>query len=469
MSCAVLVVEDEVTLAKNILLFLERHGYQVRTAQSAEQALGELESFRPEAVILDFNLPGMDGLQFLRQLLRVDPQIKIIMTTGHGSEQIAVDAMKAGAYDYFTKPLSLEKLTLVLDKAVADKKRDNMLSYYHNREAGDSGLAKLIGSSPEMRAVKDLIQQLLATETVLADSQSPAVLITGETGTGKELVARALHFDGARRKKPFVEVNCSCIPAQLLEAELFGYERGAFTDARERKLGLIESAEGGTLFLDEIGDMGVGLQGKLLRFLEDKTVRRLGSVRDQKANGRIVVATNRELEQLVSEGKFRSDLFYRLHTIHIQLPPLRARHGDILVLAWHFLQMHALRYGKRNLKFTDSAVALLESHSWSGNVRELINLIEQSVILARGEWIEPAQLILSKPIFASGKAEPIGAVEPGGTPAQEAISLDEVERQTLLKALEQTSWNVTKAAKLLNVSRDTMRYRINKFQLKSPP
>jgi len=468
MSYAVLVVEDEATLAKNISLFLQRHGLDVRSVESAEQALAEMESFRPEAVVLDFNLPGMDGLQFLRHLLGVDPRVKIVMTTGHGSEQIAVQAMKAGAYDYLTKPLALEKLKLVLDKAVGEEKRDSVLSYYQDREASDSGLTKLIGSSPAMRAIKDLIRQLLAAETGLGDSQAPAVLITGETGTGKELVARALHFEGARRNKPFVEVNCSSIPSQLLEAELFGYERGAFTDARERKLGLITSAEGGTLLLDEIGDMDVSLQAKLLRFLESKTVRRLGSVRDQKADVRVIAATNRELERLVGEGKFRSDLFFRLRIIHIELPPLRARHGDIPLLARHFLQSHAARYGKRKLRFTDAAMALLASHPWPGNARELSNVIEQSVVLARGEWIEPAQLVPSKPISNNGKAGPIGAAEPGQAPAPQDLSLDEVERQTLLKALEQTSWNVTQAAKRLNVSRDTMRYRINKLQLKSP-
>jgi len=465
-SCAVLVVEDEATLAKNICSYLQRHGHDVRSAESAEQALAEMESFRPEAVVLDFNLPGMDGLQFLRHLLGVDPQVKIIMTTGHGNEQLAVDAMKAGAYDYLTKPLALEKLKLVLDKAAGEQKRDSVLSYYQSRKASDSGLAKLIGGSPAMRAVKDLIRQLLAAETGLDDGQAPAVLITGETGTGKELVARALHFEGARSNKPFVEVNCSSIPNQLLEAELFGYERGAFTDARERKLGLISSAEGGTLLLDEIGDMDVSLQAKLLRFLENKTVRRLGSVRDQKADVRIVAATNRELERLVSEGRFRSDLFFRLRIIHIELPPLRERHGDIPLLAQHFLQQHASRYGKPSVKFTDAALARLAGHTWPGNARELSNVIEQSVVLARGEWIEPAQLVLSKPISTNGKADPVGAAEPA--PAQEDLSLDAVERQTLLKALEQTSWNVTQAAKRLNVSRDTMRYRINKLQLKSP-
>lgn len=460
MSISVLIVEDEETLAKNISLFLKKQGHEVRSTSSAEDALKELESFKPDAVVLDFNLPGMDGLEFLGRLLKHDRKIKVIMTTGHGSEQVAVDAMKAGAYDYLTKPLALAKLKLVLDKAVGEEKRESMLTYYRDRAASDGRLEKLIGQSHAMQQVRDLIFKLLAAETSLAPGSSPpAVLITGETGTGKELVARALHFEGARSARPFVEMNCSCIPSQLLEAELFGYERGAFTDARERKLGLIESAEGGTLFLDEVGEMDISLQAKLLRFLEDKTVRRLGSIRDQKADVRIIAATNRSLEQMVAENKFRADLLFRLRIIQIELPPLRNRQGDVSLLAGHLLKLHAARYGRQNIGFSSAALEVLEQHGWPGNVRELSNVVEQSIVLSHGELIGPDSLNL----IVQPRESAHSPLDTASTPI---MQLDTAERKMLLSALEQSSWNVTKAAKLLGISRDTLRYRIDKFQLR---
>ncbi len=469
MGYAVLVVEDEATLAKNVALFLQRHGHEVKTVASAEDALQELELFKPNAVVLDFNLPGMNGLELLAKIRAADPQTIVIMATGHGSEQVAVDAMKAGAHDYLMKPVSLGKLKLILDKAIGEERKDGELRYYRQRQADDSGLLKLIGTSNAMRALKDTIRQLIAAEAGLVDSTLPAVLIVGETGTGKELVARALHFEGTRKRAPFVEVNCSSIPGQLLEAELFGYERGAFTDAKERKIGLIEAAEGGTLFLDEIGEMDLALQAKLLRFLENKMVRRLGSVRDQEANVRIVAATNRNLEALVREGKFRSDLFFRLRIIQIELPPLRTRNGDVVLLAEHFLKQQSTRYGKTNLRFSEDALQLLQSHGWPGNVRELRNAVEQCVILARGDAVTAEQLRLSEnldPAPAPASAEPsrdrLSATVP------KSMKLDDVEREMLRKALEQTSWNVSQAARLLGVSRDTLRYRIEKYQLRLP-
>ena len=411
----------------------------------------------------------MNGLELLAKIRAADPQTIVIMATGHGSEQVAVDAMKAGAHDYLMKPVSLGKLKLILDKAIGDERKEGELSYYRQREASDSGLAKLIGTSTAMRALKDTIRQLIAAEAGLVDSTLPAVLIVGETGTGKELVARALHFEGTRKRAPFVEVNCSSIPGQLLEAELFGYERGAFTDAKERKLGLIESAEGGTLFLDEIGEMDLTLQAKLLRFLENRIVRRLGSVRDQEANVRIVAATNRNLESLVREGKFRSDLFFRLRIIQIELPPLRTRNGDVALLAEHFLKQQSARYGKPNLRFSEEAMQLLLNHSWPGNVRELRNAVEQCVILTRGETISAEQLRLSEnlePNSEDASAETNqDKLESTNT---DGMKLDDVQREMLRKALEQTSWNVSQAARLLGVSRDTLRYRIEKYQLRLP-
>lgn len=458
MSHAVLIVEDEATLAKNIRTYLMRNGFEAETVTSAEEGLRRFDAYKPDAVVLDFHLPGMSGLEALGHLRRRDPELKIIMITGHGSVELAVEAMKSGAYDFLTKPVSLGKLKLLLEKALGEVRRDQALSYYHHRDAEGSGLDKLLGESEPMRLLKQRIGQVLGAEEKLRDEDAPAVLITGETGTGKEVVARALHFSGPRREKAFVEINCSSIPSQLLESELFGHERGAFTDAHSRKLGLVETADGGTLFLDEIGDMDLGLQSKLLKLLEEKTVRRIGSLRDQRVNIRIVAATHRPLEQLVREGRFRSDLYFRLRIVHFEVPPLRARGEDIILLARSFLAMHAARYGRSGLNFSSQVEQLLRRHRWPGNVRELRNVVEQAVLLATTPVIDADQLNLT----AVFEAEPLPAA---ASLPEEGIKLDAVERDLLRKALERTDWNVTRAARLLGLSRDTLRYRIEKFGL----
>lgn len=470
MTHPVLVIEDEAVLAKNIRTYLQRHGYEVDVAESGEVGLAKYESFRPEVLILDFNLPGVNGLDVLREVQRKDKQSKVIIITGHGSEQIAVDAMKAGAYDYLSKPVVLEKLKLVIDKAVGEGQREGELTYYRNKEASESGLDKLVGTSRSMLTLKRLIRQVLDADYSLADSDLPAVLITGETGTGKELVARALHFDGPRKERPFVELNCAAIPAHLLEAELFGYERGAFTDAKERKLGLVETAEGGTLFLDEIGELDLAVQVKLLKLLEDKTVRRLGSVREQTTNVRIIAATNKDLETLVREGKFRADLFFRLRIISIQTPSLRSRREDVAVLADKFLALHAKRYGKSGLSLSAEAKQALELHNWPGNVRELRNTIEQCVVMARGDAISANHLGLTATEQASeASAAPAPRMDRNGiTIPPNTLNLTQVEREMLVQALQQTGWNVTRAARLLGITRDTLRYRLEKYSLQPP-
>ncbi len=463
---SVLIIEDEAVLAKNIATYLRRLNHEVRHADTGESGLVLTESERPDVVILDYNLPGLDGLELLPRIRAIDPLIKIIMATGQGSEQLAVDAMKAGAYDYLIKPLVLGKLKMVLDKIVGEVRLSQELNYYRKKEAGEGGIEQLIGESAPMLLLKGLISQVLEAERRLTDAEPPAALITGETGSGKELVARALHFAGPRRAKPFIEVNCSSIPANLLEAELFGYERGAFTDAKERKLGLIEAAEGGTLFLDEIGEIDLALQGKLLKLLEDKRVRRLGSVRDNKVDVRIVTATNRNLEQQIREGKFRTDLYFRLRIVQLEVPPLRERGADIAKLAEHFLAMHRARYGKLQLRFSREVLATFAAYTWPGNVRELRNAIEQSVIMARSDLLYSSDLSFSSDLSAPAAipipsvAPPIATLPPGG------LSLNEMERTYLVQALERSGGNVSKAARLLGVSRDTLRYRIDKYQLR---
>ena len=466
MLASVLLIEDEATLAKNICVYLVRCGYEVRVATTAEAGLKELDSFKPDIVLLDFNLPGMNGMEALGHIRAVAGSIKVIMITAHGSIDLAVESMKAGAYHFITKPIPLSKLRILLEKAMQDQHRDQALSYYQQKVGSDAGIDSLLGESPGMRALRLKIARIVESEQTLQDGCPPAVLITGETGTGKELVARALHFNGPRREKPFVEINCASIHQNLLESELFGHERGAFTDARERKFGLFETAEGGTLFLDEIGDMDIALQARVLKVIEDKNVRRLGSTRDQRVDVRIVAATHRSLDQLVREGKFRSDLYFRLRIIQVQVPSLRDRGDDALYLARHFLEVHGARYGRPKMSFDSSAERLLREHRWPGNVRELRNIVEQAVLLAHAPIIDGDHLNLCSPLVFLSKDEASGGTGEG-FPA-EGIHLADVERDMLVRALTRTAWNVTQAARLLGVSRDTLRYRIDKFGLKQP-
>ncbi|MBL8250754.1 MAG: sigma-54-dependent Fis family transcriptional regulator [Candidatus Competibacter sp.] len=467
MPKAVLIIDDEATLAKNIKLYLARHGYDAQTAASGEDGLAQLDHFKPDVVLLDYQMSGLNGLEVLRRIRADAPHVKVVMLTGHGGVDVAVEAMKTGAYDYLSKPVVLGELKLLLDKAVGQERLESALHYYQGRQAQQSGLSKLLGESPPMVALKRKIRQFLDAERRLVDGEPPAVLIAGETGTGKELAARAFHFDGPRRDKPFVELNCAAIPAQLLETELFGFERGAFTDAKERKLGLVEMANGGTLFLDEIGELEPALQAKLLKLLEDKTVRRLGSLRDQKVDIRIIAATNQALEERVRQGQFRSDLFFRLRVIHIALPPLRERADDILLLANAFLDWHSKRYGKGGLRFSPAAEQALRHYSWPGNVRELRNGIEHAVLLAEDSRIEPQHLTLCPALTSTPSQMPDRPPSSPNFPS-EGVDLERLEQDVIVQALHHTGWNVSRAAKLLNLSRDTLRYRMEKYHLYAP-
>jgi DNA-binding NtrC family response regulator len=467
MAYGVLIIEDEATLAKNIKVYLERHHFEARCAATAQQGLQLFETFFPEVVLLDLYLPDLNGLEVIAALQERNHQAKIIVITAHGNAQTAVKAMKAGAYDYLSKPLVLGELKLLLDKIMEHRRLEDVLSYYQGKEAGHSTMTNLLGESPPMQTLKAKIQQLLHAEQALHGMSLPAVLITGETGVGKELVARALHFNGARQHRPFVEINCAALPEHLLEAELFGYEAGAFTDAQKRKPGLFEAADRGTLFLDEIGDLALAMQAKLLKVLEDKIVRRLGGLRDHHVDVRIIAASNQPLEQLVQQGKFRADLYFRLRVIHLSVPPLRERGDDILLLARHFLHLYSRRYGKQPMHFSNAAKVALRQYSWPGNVRELRNVVEHTVLLSPQNIITPEQLPLLPGVnlgFSETTAVPDRFVLP-----PQGICLEEVERNLVQQALERTDWNVTQAARLLGLSRDTLRYRIEKYKLKWSP
>ena len=466
---AVLIIEDEPILAKNIRAYLQRHGFEARVAESAEAGLTALDEFSPDAVLADYNLPGMDGLALLTELKRRDPRANVVMLTGQGNIQIAVEAMKRGAADFLGKPVALEELRLVLERVLSHKQLEGALEYYRERQAEQSGIERLIGTSPPMLALKQKLRQLIEAERGIREGAAPAVLINGETGTGKELVARALHFDGARHSHPFVELNCASIPANLLEAELFGYERGAFTDARQRKPGIVEAAGGGTLFLDEIGEVDISVQAKLLKLLEDRTVRRLGGLREQSVDVRFVAATNRDLEKMVGEGRFRADLFFRLRIIDVGVPPLRARGDDVLLLARAFLKQHGARYGKPNLKLSDSAERALRGYAWPGNVRELRNAVEQAVLLADKDVVEASQFPFCESLAGGYSASSTQGEASAPALPEGGVNLGDVERELVLQALDRTGWNVTRAAQLLGISRDTLRYRMEKHRIKPAP
>ena len=452
---SLLLIEDEETLAKNTALYMERYGWSVAIAPSAEDALQNIDDVVPDVVLLDFNLPGMDGLAALSRIRERNPRARVVMLTGHANMQLAIDAMKGGSSDFLSKPVVLAELRRLLDKMVDNRAVHEAVAT--PRAPCADGLDHLIGESPEMLELKSRIRRVVKVNTQ-DGGPPPAILISGETGVGKELVARACHYESARRDGPFIELNCAAIPDHLLESELFGHERGAFTDARERKIGLIEAADGGTLLLDEIGEANLSIQAKLLKVLEEQRFRRLGSVREQRVDIRVVAATNQNLDQSVQSGKFRADLLYRLRVIHFAIPPLRARAGDVALLAIRFLEHLGKRYGKGRLQLTVSALDALQKHQWPGNVRELRNVIEQTVLLCTGPVVDVQALSLPDSA-ASSSATDAGFRADGG------MELASVEIDLIRRALGKTDWNITRAAVVLGVSRDTLRYRMEKHRL----
>ena len=465
MTKSVLIVEDDEILANNIRVYLQRDGWEVAVSSSVERALTMLETVRPDVVVTDYMLPGKNGLDLLKEVIAMDPQIKVVMVTGEGSIQVAVDAIRMGAHDYVGKPVVLAELKLLLERALDAVRVEKTLSFYRSNQARGSGVEALLGESQPIRRMKDTIYQIIETESRIADGELPTVLITGETGTGKELVARALHFDGLRREGPFVEVNCASIPYTLMETELFGHERGAFSDAKERKMGLVEAAEGGTLFLDEIGEVDFSMQAKLLKLLEERMVRRIGSVRERKVNVRIIAATNQDLEKMVREGRFRADLYFRLRIITLHIAPLREREKDVLLLARYFLAFYGRRYGKKDLEFTREAEAMLLQHAWPGNVRELRNALDQTVLLTRERAIPVESLAIYAPL--QSEDETSLPVQSGAAIAaqNQGATLADVEREMVTQTLEKTDWNVSKAARILGLSRDMLRTRMEKYGL----
>lgn len=471
----ILIVDDERLLRWSLRRKCEEWGYAVEEAENCARALESIELSRPDLALLDVRLPDGNGVDVLQQASQNTPGLPILMMTADPKIEDIKRAIRLGAFDYLTKPIDFDELQLNIS---------NALEHSRLREQVGS-LREQVRSQSQFVAPSAKMQTLLAFVRKVADSEASAVLIQGESGVGKDLIARVLHEESPRRDFPFVAVNCSAIPEQLLEAELLGHEKGAFTDAKAMKRGLMETAHRGTLFLDEIGEMPMLLQSKLLRLLEDQTFRRVGGVRDISVDVRIVAASNRNLAEAVRAGQFREDLFYRLMVIPIFIPPLRQRPEDVLPLARHFVDFYNQRFRKNIVDFTPEAEALITGYSWPGNVRELKNAIQRAMILEEGPAIRPTYLPLQPGVdgplrldtafpddapetsggaadwraLPNGRAVPELNIPPNGT------SLEEVERVLVEGALRQCNGNQSRAARLLDISRDAMRYKMKKFNL----
>jgi DNA-binding NtrC family response regulator len=454
MSQKILVVDDEKLIRWTLEQHLVKEGYEVVTADSAERGLLLIAEEAPDLVLLDNRLPEMSGLELLDKLNIQERGLMVIMITAYGLVETAVKAMKLGAYDYISKPFNLEEITFVIRKALEAGSLRRQVKQLRGR------VDTIIGETEQMERVKGLIVKI-------AKSDATTVLIQGESGTGKELVAKAVHYTSTRADKPFMAINCAALPVTLLETELMGHEKGAFTDAKSAKKGLFELADGGTVFLDEIGDMDLSMQAKLLRVLEEKSFRRVGGVKDIKVDVRVISATNQDLGLAMSEGKFRKDLFYRLQVVPIQLPPLRERGRDVLLLARHFMDHFNRECHKSVRGLTPEAEQVLLAYQWPGNVRELKNVIERAMIFEVEDDILPEHLpqeiteVRTSPGLQQDAALSLDCL----TIPEGGISIEDVEQVLVKKALETAKGNQTRAAQLLKMPRDAFRRRMKRFGL----
>ncbi len=445
----ILVVDDEASARSGLEKLLKQSGYDVATAGDGVAALEVAASYAPDVVVTDLKMPNMDGMALLAKLREQDRDLPVIVTTAFGDVNVAVQAMRQGAADFITKPIDIDVLVLSIERALEHRavrvEAENLKRQIRERDG--EGLQGLTGTSPVMQKVYRVARQVAGSKAT--------VLITGESGTGKGELAKAIHALSPRAKQPFVSLHCAAIPETLLEAELFGHEKGAFTGADKRRIGRFEQASGGTLFLDEVGEIPPMMQVKLLKVLQDKTIERIGSGQTIPVDVRLIAATNKDLATEVREGRFREDLYYRLNVVHIEMPPLRLRGGDVFVLAQHFLHKFARENHKNIDGFTEAARTKILGHRWPGNVRELENAIERAVVLSEGPKLDADDL-------------PFDATQPIQGPVRiPGSTMAEIERYAILATLEATQGSTAKAAEILDISVRTIQYRLAEYGLSS--
>ena len=447
----ILIVDDEAIARENLAHSLGKKGYRVLTAADGTEAIERLADTDVGFVLTDLRMQTVDGLEVLARAKRLQPDAEVVVITGYASVETAVEAMRRGAYHYIAKPIQIDELCLIVAKALEKRRLKKEIRDLRRRVADQSGLERIVGQSQAILALKEMIRQVAALDCT--------VLVSGETGTGKELVAGAIHYQSPNFKGPFTAVNCAAIPTELIESELFGYEKGAFSGAGQTKPGLIEAAAEGTLFLDEIGDLNAAAQAKLLRFLETGEFYRVGGTRRHTIRTRVVSATNQDLDALMADGRFRQDLYFRLGVIRVAIPALNARPGDILPLTRHFLEVFNQKFGKAIRGLSPEAVQALENHRWTGNVRELRNVIERAVLLAGDERIEVEDLDLgSAPICVGNGFAPLPT---DGLDLPAALAA--MERFYIEAALRRTDGNESRAARLLGLNHHTFRYQRRKL------
>jgi len=445
----ILIVDDEKRMRRILQILLKSQGYEIKLAQDGDEAWGMFQQVPYDLVITDLKMPGIDGMELLGLINKQNPDVPVIVITAYGSVDSAVKAMKQGAYDYITKPFENEEIKIVVAKALSFSSMKHENRYLREAVGAKHKYHYFIGDSPQVRKVRELAAQVART--------SSTVLIQAESGTGKELIARLIHFNSPRAARPFVAFNCGTLPINLLESELFGYEKGAFTGAYKRKQGRFDLAHTGTIFLDEVGDMSPELQVKMLRVMEEKTFERLGGTETLQVDVRFIAASNKDLRILVQKGSFRQELYYRLNIFPIYIPPLRERREDIPLLVKHFLARFAGEIGKQIKSISSEAMNLLMSQSWQGNVRELQNCLERAVILCKNQMIESRDLLLDQARLSHASPHMNISI-----PA-EGISLQGVERSLIIDALSLAGGNQSRAASLLKITRNTLRYRMEKY------
>ena len=455
----ILIIEDEKLIRMTLRERLQREGYQVSEAASGEEGLRSMDEEEADLVLLDYKLPDTNGVEVLRRIREMRKDTAVILMTAFSTVTSAVEAIKLGAYDYLDKPVDHEALLTVMGKALETTRLRREVRRHRSEQEEIYGIGNIVGRSKEIQDVLQLVQKV-------AGSAASTVLITGPSGTGKDLVAKAIHYASDRRDKPFMNITCTALPETLLESELFGHERGAFTDARQLKKGLLELADGGTVFLDEIGDMGLVLQAKMLRFLEEKTFRRVGGSRDLRVDVRVIAATNKNLEKAVREGAFREDLYYRLNVVPVSIPALQERLEDVPDLVQHFIVQFNREF-KRNVQgVTPEAMECLIRYQWPGNIRELKNVVERVMILGEKPWLDLTDLP-EELVQRTGLGEEHGesaATETSSAPGN-GTSLKAMEHSMVSSALERAGGNQSQAARLLGISRDALRYKMKKFGL----